>query len=287
MSPVGYTFFAVLGTIFIPFIYKPVKWYMVLVAFILGPFIALPNSYGAGLTDQDNCSMYAKLALFIFAAWAGTAGNGVIVGCAIAGVVMVSTTNAAVLMQDFRTGYITMAAPQAMLAAQAIGTLLGVLLTPMAFAMFWQTGLVGLQTGPYPNPFANIYRGMAIIGTEGFGALGQNCVALSLGFFVAALLICLARDLLPARFGRFVPSPMGMGFSFYIGANNAIDFWIGTLIMHIWEKVNPTGALEFGPLAGAGLLVGDGIWSIPSALLAIFNVNPPICMKFVSGAAKS
>lgn len=29
-----------------------VKWYMVLVAFILGPFIALPNSYGAGLTDQ-------------------------------------------------------------------------------------------------------------------------------------------------------------------------------------------------------------------------------------------
>jgi len=46
--------------------------------------------------------MYAKLALFIFAAWAGTAGNGVIVGCAIAGVVMVSTTNAAVLMQDFR-----------------------------------------------------------------------------------------------------------------------------------------------------------------------------------------
>lgn len=42
-------------------------------------------------------------------------------------------------------------------------------------------------------------------------------MALSLGFFAAALLICLARDLLPARFGRFVPSPMGMGFSFYIG----------------------------------------------------------------------
>jgi hypothetical protein len=29
------------------------------------------NSYGAGLTDWDNCSMYGKLALFIFAAWAG------------------------------------------------------------------------------------------------------------------------------------------------------------------------------------------------------------------------
>lgn len=39
-----------------------------------------------------------------------------------------------------------MAAPQAMLAAQAIGTLLGVLLTPLAFAMFWQTGLVRMHT---------------------------------------------------------------------------------------------------------------------------------------------
>lgn len=31
------------------------------------------NSYGTGLTDWDNCSMYGKLALFIFAAWAGAA----------------------------------------------------------------------------------------------------------------------------------------------------------------------------------------------------------------------
>jgi hypothetical protein len=33
--------------------------------------LPLQNSYGTGLTDWDNCSMYGKLALFIFAAWAG------------------------------------------------------------------------------------------------------------------------------------------------------------------------------------------------------------------------
>jgi len=32
----------------------------------------LQNSYGTGLTDWDNCSMYGKLVLFIFAAWAGS-----------------------------------------------------------------------------------------------------------------------------------------------------------------------------------------------------------------------
>ena len=73
---------------------------------------------------------------------------------------MVSTTNAAVLMQDFRTAYITLTSPTAMLVAQVAGAALGVLLTPLAFLLFWQTGLVGLPDGPYPNPFADIYRGM-------------------------------------------------------------------------------------------------------------------------------
>ena len=45
----GYTFFAVLGTICIPFIYKPAKWYYVLTAYAFGPFIALPVSGGSNV----------------------------------------------------------------------------------------------------------------------------------------------------------------------------------------------------------------------------------------------
>lgn len=71
LAPAGYGGLAILSTIFIPMIYTPVKWYYVLVAYLITPLFALPNSYGAGLTDWDNCSMYGKLALFIFAAWAG------------------------------------------------------------------------------------------------------------------------------------------------------------------------------------------------------------------------
>ena len=45
-----------------------------------------------------------------------------------------------------------------MLIGQVIGAALGVILTPLSFALFWKTGLVGVQDGPYPNPFAVIYR---------------------------------------------------------------------------------------------------------------------------------
>ncbi len=38
-----------------------VKWYYVLVSYCIAPLLALPNSYGAGLTDNDNCSEYGVL----------------------------------------------------------------------------------------------------------------------------------------------------------------------------------------------------------------------------------
>lgn len=63
-------------------------------------------------------------------------------GLAICGVVLSATSSAATLMGDFRTSYICLAAPRAMFAAQLVGQLLGAVLTPMCFMLFFQTGQV-------------------------------------------------------------------------------------------------------------------------------------------------
>ena len=52
-----------------------IKWYMVLVAYLLAVLLALPNAYGDGLTDWDMASMYGKLAILLFAAWGGADGG--------------------------------------------------------------------------------------------------------------------------------------------------------------------------------------------------------------------
>ncbi|GBF88235.1 metal-nicotianamine transporter-like protein [Raphidocelis subcapitata] len=286
MGPTGYVTLAVLSTIFIPMVYTPVKWYYVLVAYIVTPLFALPNSYGCGLTDWDMSSMYAKLALFIFAAWAGVEGNGVIVGLGICGVVLSATSSAATLMGDLRTGYICLASPRAMFAAQLVGQLVGAVLTPLAFMLFYKTGQVNVPGGPYPAPFADIYRGMAEIGTKGFGALPKYCTVLMGTFFAAGILISLIRDLMPKKWGKWIPSPMAMSIPFYIGAASAIDFWLGSMVMHIWEFISPAAAEALGPTVGAGLLVGDGLWSIPSSILAIVGRAPPVCMGFLPRGPK-
>ena len=52
-------------------VFSPVKWYYVLVVELVAPAFAVCNAYGAGLTDWNVASTYAKLCIFAFAAWGG------------------------------------------------------------------------------------------------------------------------------------------------------------------------------------------------------------------------
>ena len=65
---------------------------------LLRPFFGVA-AYIAGLTDQDNSSMFGKFCIFIFAAWAGSQNDGVVVGLVVCGIVLSTTSQAAVLMQ--------------------------------------------------------------------------------------------------------------------------------------------------------------------------------------------
>ena len=50
--------------------------------------------------------------------------------------------------------------------------------------------------------------------------------------------------------------------------------------MHVWGFFAPAAAESLGSTVGAGLLVGDGLWAIPSSLLAIAGKAPPLCLGF-------
>ena len=45
------------------------------------------------------------------------------------------------------------------------------------------------------------------------------------------------------------------------------------------QTVGKASADAYAPLAAAGLLVGDGLWAVPAAVLAVAGVVPPLCLK--------
>lgn len=275
----GYVGLAAVSTATLPTIFPPLKWYLVLCSYIFAPALAFCNSYGTGLTDWSLASTYGKIGLFTIASLVGRDG-GVIAGLAACGVMMSIVSTAADLMQDFKTGYLTLSSAKSMFVSQVIGTAMGCVLAPLTFWLFWTAFDVGSPDGPYKAPYAVIFREMAILGIEGFSELPKHCLALCCVFFVLALVLNLLRDVTPARVSQFIPIPMAMAVPFYIGAYFAIDMFVGTVILYVWERMNRKDAEDYAGAVASGLICGDGIWTIPSAVLSIFRINPPICMYF-------
>jgi OPT family oligopeptide transporter len=280
VAAVGYVIFAILSIIVIPFMFPQLKWYYVVVAYFLAPSLAFCNAYGAGLTDMNMAYNYGKVALFVLAALSGKE-DGLVAGLVGCGLIKSVVSVACILMQDFKTAHLTFTSPRAMFVNQAIGTALGCLTAPLSFFLYYKAFDVGNPNGEFKAPYALIYRNMAILGVQGFSALPQHCLQLCYGFFAFAVGVNVVRDLLPKKVGKFMPLPMVMAVPFLVGAYFAIDMCLGTLVVFVWHKINSKKAELMVPAAASGLICGEGLWTLPAAVLALAKINPPICMEFV------
>ena len=276
----GYVLFSILSVIVIPLMFPQLKWYYVVVAYFLAPSLAFCNAYGAGLTDLNMAYNYGKIALFILAALSGKE-DGLVAGLVGCGLIKSVVSVACILMQDFKTAQLTLTSPRAMFLSQAIGTVLGCITAPLSFFLFYKAFDVGNPNGEYKAPYALIYRNMAILGVQGFSALPLHCLQLCYGFFAFAILVNVVRDLSPQKIGKYMPLPMVMAIPFLVGAYFAIDMGLGSLIVFVWHKLNSKKAELMVPAVASGLICGEGLWTLPAAVLALAKINPPICMKFV------
>ncbi|KAL6903410.1 hypothetical protein ACP4OV_004223 [Aristida adscensionis] len=283
LSYTGYAVLSVMAVIIIPHMFRQVKWYYMILAYALAPALGFCNAYGTGLTDMNMGYNYGKIALFVLAAWAGK-DDGVVAGMVGCGVVKQLVLISADLMHDFKTGHLTLTSPRSMLVAQAVGTLIGCVVAPLTFFLFYEAFDVGNPDGYWKAPYALIYRNMAVLGVEGFSALPAHCLQLCAAFFAFAVLCNVARDFLPRPYARLVPLPMAMAVPFLVGASFAIDMCVGSLVVFLWHRLDSKKAALLVPAVASGLICGDGIWTFPSSLLALAKIKPPICMKFTPGS---
>ncbi|KAL5721456.1 putative metal-nicotianamine transporter ysl7 [Ranunculus cassubicifolius] len=295
----GYVVLAILSVILVPFIFNQIKWYHILVIYVIAPVMAFCNSYGCGLTDWSLASSYGKLGIIFIGMWVGSNG-GVVAGLAACGVMMSIVSTASDLMQDFKTGYLTLASPRSMFVSQIFGTLIGCFTAPLVFWFFFYKAYpdLGKPGSTYPAPYGLIYRGIALIGVEGFSALPKYCFLMSILFFVGALILNAIREVLKHKTSKFpligvvewhlfVPSPMAMAIPFFLGGYFAFDMILGSAIKLSWELSNREKADAFVPAVASGLVCGESLWGIPAAIMSLFNIQPPICMKFLSRSANA
>ncbi|KAL6127514.1 hypothetical protein ACLB2K_070879 [Fragaria x ananassa] len=278
---VGYILFSIISIIVIPMMFPQLKWYYIVVAYMIAPSLSFCNAYGAGLTDMNMAYNYGKVALFVLAAVAGK-HDGVVAGLVGCGLIKSIVSISSDLMHGLKTGHLTFTSPRSMIVSQAIGTAIGCVVAPLTFFLFYKAFDVGNPNGEYKVPYAIIYRNMAILGVQGFSALPQHCLHLCYAFFSFAIATNLLRDLGPEKMSKYVPLPMAMAVPFLVGAYFAIDMCMGSLIVFAWHKLKHNKASLMVPAVASGLICGDGLWILPSSILALAKVRPPICMNFLA-----
>lgn len=284
---IGYTVLAIVSIITVSHIFPQLKWYHIVVAYLIAPVLAFCNAYGCGLTDWSLASNYGKVAIIIFSSWVGLTNGGIIAGLASCGVMMSIVSTASDLMQDFKTGYLTLTSPRSMFISQVLGTIMGCLVSPLIFWFYYKAYTIGDPNGSYPAPYGEVFRGISLLGAKGFSSLPKHCLELAIIFFFSAVFINIVHDLLVSyetkyRVYRFIPNPMCMAIPFYIGGYFAIDMCIGSLILYVWERKNRQSAKDYAPALASGLICGDSLWSVPAAILSFAGAKSPICMKFLS-----
>lgn len=60
---------------------------------------------------------------------------------------------------------------------------------------------------------------------------------------------------------------------------------IGSIILAVWEWRNAGAAELLAPAVASGLIVGDGVFSLPLSLMGMLNVQAPYCMAFGGAGA--
>lgn len=58
----------------------------------------------------------------------------------------------------------------------------------------------------------------------------------------------------------------------------AISMVLGSVARYLWSRANAASEKMYSMIVASALIAGDGVWTVPAAVLAILGVHPPICM---------
>ncbi|CAL4940858.1 unnamed protein product [Urochloa decumbens] len=287
VAAAAYAALAAASTVAVPRLYPELKHHHVALAYLVTPVLAFCNAYGAGVTGMNLSTTYGKIAaLLVVSSWVSADDRGgAVAGLVACGVVAAAVSGAAESMQDFKTGYLTLTSPRAVLVAQVVGTALGCVVNPAVFWVFYRVYNVGGALDVADAPYAEAYRGIVMLGAaRARHGLPRYSLLLCQIFFVLALALSAAREVAERRQWRalrYIPSTIGVAVAFFAPPKMPIGMAVGSLAQCLWKRADRGGARTLSAAVASGLICGDGLGSMIPSMLAFFKAQAPICIKFL------
>jgi uncharacterized oligopeptide transporter (OPT) family protein len=250
--------------------------YFTIIAVILSAVLASIAVRSTGETDINPTGGMGKVTQLVFAGLAPGALSTNLMSAAITGA---GASQASDMMQDLKTGYLLGASPRRQFIAQLIGIAAGIVVCVPAYKLFdaaYDIGGMAQDVAdplkPLPAPAAHAWRGFAELLVEGLGSLPDGALYAIAGGLALGVALPIVRKVVPARAKVWVPSGLAMGIAFIVPAYYAVIMWLGSMFLVAWRKLSPAGVLALSFAVASGLVAGEGLMGIVSAVLQILGV---------------
>ena len=243
-----------------------VAWWAGLIAVAMCFVLSLVVSRATGETDLSPSGAMGKLMQLLFALISPPAAVGVATSVThnvmSAGIAVNSSSAAADLLSDLKTGYLLGANPRRQFLAQFAGIFFGVLMSVPAWYLM-VPNFTALEN--YPNPAAQIWVAVARALTGGLSTLPPSIlVAVLSAAAIGVILPLLERAFPKAR--PYLPSATGLGLGWVVPFSIPLSFAIGGVIVAIWRRVSRSAEDTYSVPIASGLIAGE---SMVKALLAM------------------
>lgn len=236
-------------------------------AILLAAILSVIATRAVGETDINPLGGVGKVTQLVYG---GVAPGQLETNLLTAGLSLAGAQQAGDMMNDLKTGQLLGASPRRQVFAQLLGVGAGVVCCVPIYLLF--DAAYDLGSAQLPAPSAHSWKAMAELLASGPDALPDHA---DQAVVVAALLGGLGPVLRrhPAL-APWVPSGLAAGIAFIVPAYFGIAMFLGSSALAIWRRRRPTAAELLAYPVASGLIAGEGLFGVVSAVMTLLGVTP-------------
>ncbi|MFT7520089.1 MAG: OPT family oligopeptide transporter [Kiritimatiellia bacterium] len=247
-----------------------------IIAVALSAVLATIAVRSTGETDINPIGGMGKVTQLAFAAISPGAITTNLMSAAITGA---GASQAGDMMQDLKTGYLLGASPKRQFVAQLIGIGAGIIVCVPAYMLFDAAYDIGGMNQDIaeplkalPAPAAHAWKGFAELLAGGLDSLPTGAIYAVIAGLILGALLSIVRHYAPDKLKNWVPSGLAVGIAFIVPAYYAVIMWLGSMFLVGWNKISPNGVKALAFAVASGLVAGEGLMGVVSAILQISGV---------------
>jgi OPT family oligopeptide transporter len=224
-----------------------------LIAIVMAFVLSLVACRATGETDTTPIGAMGKVMQLLFAL---LHPGKIVPNLASAGIAANSASSSADLLTDLKSGYMLGANPRKQFIAQFVGVFFGTIaIVPIWFLMV--PNKAALEK--FAAPATRTWEAVARVLTKGIDYLPVSArYAIVIGGLVGIVLPLLERATSP-KYRKYLPSAMGLGLSWVVYFDNALGFFLGALVIWLWELINRRHADKYAVPLASGLIAGESL----------------------------